>query len=241
MSKFLHNGPCDRCGSRNNLATYDDGSQWCWGCHFYSAPIGISLNSVRDRLVGNIKSSSPATQLPRDSSPHIPGAPLEWIKKYGLTNDEIREAGFLYSEEKQQLIYPVYDADGVCIFWQGRTFDPKQERKYDTKGNQKDVLVLLGTGDTCVVVEDVVSAIKVARHTTATPLFGSHIDLQTVLRLCKRYKSLTIWLDPDKIKEAVKFSHKYGPYFKDGCRAVMSDKDPKDHSDSEIQNAVTSL
>lgn len=33
-SKFLHHAPCENCGSRDNVAVYDDHS-YCFGCHNY--------------------------------------------------------------------------------------------------------------------------------------------------------------------------------------------------------------
>ncbi|MGW8177207.1 MAG: DnaB-like helicase C-terminal domain-containing protein [bacterium] len=34
-ANFLHHEPCPNCGSRDNLARYDDGHGWCFGCQYY--------------------------------------------------------------------------------------------------------------------------------------------------------------------------------------------------------------
>ena len=33
-SQFLHHEPCPNCGSKDNLARYDDGHGWCFGCGY---------------------------------------------------------------------------------------------------------------------------------------------------------------------------------------------------------------
>ena len=32
MATFVKHEPCSKCGSRDNLARYDDGSAYCFGC-----------------------------------------------------------------------------------------------------------------------------------------------------------------------------------------------------------------
>ena len=34
-SEFIGHEPCPKCGSRDNLARYDDGHGWCFGCGYY--------------------------------------------------------------------------------------------------------------------------------------------------------------------------------------------------------------
>ena len=34
-SNFLNHEPCPKCGSRDNLARFDDGHGYCFGCQYY--------------------------------------------------------------------------------------------------------------------------------------------------------------------------------------------------------------
>ena len=36
-SKFIGHEPCPECGSKNNLARYDDGHGYCFGCEYWEA------------------------------------------------------------------------------------------------------------------------------------------------------------------------------------------------------------
>ena len=33
-SEFIQHEPCPECGSRDNLARYDDGHAFCFGCNY---------------------------------------------------------------------------------------------------------------------------------------------------------------------------------------------------------------
>jgi DNA primase len=97
-------------------------------------------------------------------------------------------------------------------------------------------LTIYGNGDTIVCVEDVLSAIKIARLSPdycATPLLGSSMSLETTQALSERFKKILIWLDRDKAKEAIRISRnlKQRGILVD---VVISPKDPKDYEKGEI-------
>jgi twinkle protein len=46
VGEFIKHEPCPECGSRDNLARYDNGSGWCWGCKTYFAPSDKPTNRV---------------------------------------------------------------------------------------------------------------------------------------------------------------------------------------------------
>ena len=240
MGKFLHNGPCHKCGSRDNRATYDDGSEWCWGCHTFKPPDGISVENIKHSIYGkeiDLTTVTHLVPLPLDAAPILPAEPLAWLKKYELTNQEIYDNHWMWSDEQKMLIFPVFDVDGTCRFYSGRYFPTDPKKKYDIKGRKDEPQLELGNkdSDTIVVTEDVVSAIKVGRIATGMPLWGAHLSMRLALRLSKRFKRCVIWLDMDKAKESLKMARIYSPLFKQGCDCVVTDKDPKEYSTYEIK------
>jgi len=42
-SKFVKHEPCTQCGSKNNLARYDDGHAYCFGCGYYVSGDGMEV------------------------------------------------------------------------------------------------------------------------------------------------------------------------------------------------------
>ena len=235
MATWLRNTNCPSCGSKDNLAEYDDGSAWCWGCHHYRRP---QLSSYI-----NVRSKKPAIKekvsLPEDAVDLIPKKALDWISKYHLTNEEFSKVKPLYSYERDLFIFPVYDFDGTLLMWQGRYFgnNPKHP-KYLTRG-AKDVLHIVGdqTGDAVVLTEDLISAIKVGTVINAMPLWGSSMPLGTLRKLSDRFKCLVLWLDMDKAKESLVFRSKFQPWFEQ-VFSLVTPKDPKEYLTDEIRRLL---
>lgn len=94
--------------------------------------------------------------------------------------------------------------------------------------------LVLGKGDSLVVVEDVVSAIKVSRVARAIPLFGSHLPTEWMVKIIKeRPKRVFIWLDNDKWTESMKFTAKMNT-LAPICKSVRTEEDPKVYDETQI-------
>jgi DNA primase len=91
-------------------------------------------------------------------------------------------------------------------------------------------------GDTLILVEDVLSAIKVGRHYHTVAVLGSHINDAVIAQAITK-KRVMLWLDDDKYKESQAFSSRLRGL---GILAVSltSNKDPKCLADSEIRLMV---
>lgn len=213
---------------------WDDGHKWCFSCGYYIPASGIvPVAEIASRLRRETKGNRYYNlSLPSDFSFTIRPDAVAWLRKYGITDEEIRHNNIGWSESHEYLVFTVFDPDGNLCLWQGRYFGGNPEHhKYDTKGNAGDVFHIVGdrySADSVVVlVEDCVSAIKVARDYPAMALFGSEI-VARLSRLSRITKNLVIWLDPDKTREAVKAAKKAEPLF-ETVRVIISDFDPKMH------------
>jgi hypothetical protein len=167
-------------------------------------------------------------EITLDLTTDIPMKAKQWLLKYGITNEEIGQNNIAYNANSDILVLL-----HTQNYWQGRCFGD-QHQKYLSKGNKP--LTIYGNGDTIVCVEDVLSAIKIARLSPdycATPLLGSSMSLETTQSLSERFKKILIWLDRDKAKEAIRISRnlKQRGILVD---VVISPKDPKDYEKGEI-------
>ena len=54
MSEFLRHEPCPKCGSKDNLARYDDGHAYCFGCEYYEHADGQEQQTVEKPKVANL-------------------------------------------------------------------------------------------------------------------------------------------------------------------------------------------
>ena len=229
MSKFLHHIPCPKCGSRDNCGEYDD-HFFCFGCKYYKPKDDIG--SVRSRynkrqsqeIAGD--SNSIETSLP------IPPEPLRWLLSYGITLQEIESSCISWNEEQQLLVLMK-----TPEYWQARCFG-NQKTKYLSKGTKP--LTFYGYADKLVCVEDILSAIKISRLSPewcALPLLGCSLSEDFIQRLSGRFKSVLIWLDHDKAKEAISIARMLRSRGFNSS-VVITKEDPKEYSKEELKKEL---
>lgn len=238
-SKFLGHESCPRCGSRDNLAVYDDGHKWCFGCNYYVPP-ATTLASLNRRMVrqgeeeldaGGIDTSLFSYELPERAD--------KWIRKYGITDAEIRFYQLAWCDLRQTLVFP-FLRDGRVVLTNERYFGPNPKHpKYLTFGNKsKEVVYLCGAHnvDKLVLVEDFVSAIKVRRLVSTMPLLGCTIP-EMVLPWAKgRFKKLGVWLDFNKAAESLREASKAAAFVP--STSIVTTADPKELSMNQIDKTL---
>jgi len=146
-----------------------------------------------------------------------------WVYNSGVTEEELRTHGIGYSPSRDTIIFPVSGG------WQERVIIGKQ--KYLTH-SKKDLYFHLSNGPVCVIVEDVLSAIRVGRHASAHALLG--VSLKDCSPLIG-YDRFVIWLDNDntQVLAAVKKIEKRLSQW--ATVKVISDvADPKKQTEEEL-------
>lgn len=227
---------------------------WRMYCHRCGASrvikhVGVAspstLISRVNGLLSAVKPKSRVMYLPEDfDTSYLPFTAKAWLRKYGVTDDEIKRYRFGYSERMNRLIMPVFNG-GELVYWQGRRLSGnKEEPKYismkSTAGSAFFNLATEGATDV-VIVEDVVSAVVLRRAGyNAIALLGSYIGDRVAGYLSTlQYQSVVVWLDPDKRKESVKFARMLsGLGFSATC-LVTPTKDPKDYSITQVRNHLS--
>lgn len=230
-ARFTGHESCPKCGSRDNLGRYSDGSAWCFGCH-YREPPRRSLQNVRD----NNNNNDPISDFSGFSSV-LPKQAIVWLRKYGLTPEECEH--FQWDPGRQRLVVGITRADKL-VFWQGRRFGAEGPKYLSSGRVPWDPPLTFGTEGPVVFTEDVVSAIKVGRQATGVPLFGSYMPAEALKWASGTGKDIFLWLDPDKFREALKQALRATAA---GVRVhpVHSDRDPKEHTDGEIRAKLPAL
>lgn len=228
-SEFITHEPCPKCGSRDNLGRYDDGHGYCFGCGYVEFP---DAGRLLPRITESVKSADHGYLL-ADAQPAIGVKGWVWLAKYGIRRSEVE--GWLWSEERQWLIFPLLTEDGIIKVWQARNFsETRPKPKTLTFGPVSETLHILGTGGTVVVVEDIISATKVGRQTASVPIFGSNVQLKLLTRLRGLYENIVIWLDKDMAQKSLQASRRASQLGFKSARSVITDKDPKEYSDEDI-------
>ncbi len=236
-SVFVRHEPCPECNSRDNLGIWDDGHKFCFGCGYFEGGEAQTTEQLTKRLKQQEEKFPDASiNLPSDNTRTLPEITLVWLRKYGLTNKEIyQQNSFSWSDKYESLIYSVFDPVGNLVMYQTRYFgNDDAVSRFITRGFPEDVFHILGSNNNCItVVEDIISAIKVGRHTSAMPLWGSNLSTKRISRLAQMYPNLNIWLDKDKQMYSVMGRQRAAPFF-NRARSIISANDPKTYNDLSV-------
>lgn len=173
--------------------------------------------------------------LPQDVEPTIPAKALDWLKKFHITYKDIIANQILWSEYRQLLIFPYDNA------WQGRYFgnDPKHP-KWFSRGKLDDIIHIKGLtneSEKVILVEDILSCIRVGKFVPTVCLFGSHVSSAKLARLKHVGSSYVWWLDYDKRDDAHRQAlraHSLGY----NTSVIVTELDPKEYSDKEIREVL---
>lgn len=232
MGRFVGHLPCPRCNSKDNMADYTD-SYYCFGCGY--SKVKKDLDSLRSRIEGNKEKETSGIML--ETSSILPPIALKWLLSYGLTKQEIEQ--FTWEPTKNLLV--LYNSES---YWQGRNFKEGSNVKYLSQGKkpllfyEKGVIVQNPTNKTLVFVEDIVSAVKVSRFATSSPLLGSSVPLETILKCLEHdFDRTLIWMDRDKAKESLKAS-KQASQILGNVQSVITELDPKELDNETIRRLI---
>jgi ribosomal protein S27AE len=220
---FIQHTNCPKCGSRDNLAEYTDGF-YCFGCGYKKQK--NDLNSIRSRLSEHQPDAMLSDELILDYD--IPLKPMQWLLQYNITKDDVKLYQIGWEPRKQMLVLL-----NTPEYHQARNFSGYGP-KYIAKG--KKPLIFYNISDTLICVEDVISAIKIAKsnkNVCVIPLLGSIIPLELTETILKRFNKVFVWLDRDKAIEAVKQARNLKQKGIDSD-VIITPKDPKEYSTGEI-------
>lgn len=257
FSKTRHEA-CPACRAKgadtrgDNLARYPDGHAWCFSCGHYEPTdeerkMYALFRAAPDWRKAEIEANDDFLRFPDDFDRYIPKEGMEWFKRYGITNQEIIQHRFGWSQSQQLLIMPVFDKENRLLMWQGRFFKDNSKLKYLTKGPKSDIVHIVWPdgyslnnqalfteeGATVILTEGLLDAIKVGRVYPAMPVWGSKASLGQLRKLSRQFSRLGVWLDPDKTPDAVRTAiraSQFVPSF-----VVTSTQDPKNYMDHNIR------
>lgn len=243
---FQNHEPCTRCGSKNNLARYADGGGWCFGCGLWQPPTQAP-SSFLSRASHDLPQELPEyPRIPEDSGTQFSEEAVRWLAKFHLSIPDAIRHGVVYSPSMQQLIYQMGSV------WQARNFNPERLKKSKnfTSGNVNECRHIYGhiddRGDdssvqlspqTLVIVEDPVSAMRIAPLRPSMPLLGSHLATSRLIALTGLYDSIWFWLDSDKLKEARAMAER-ARLIDIHVKVIYTDLDPKCYTHTELMEIL---
>lgn len=254
-------GPCPSCPSSDAYTVYEDGHGYCFSCH-YRTPGENNVEYLKKRweswsmkllsfkgrceeMATDIQEVDPYSFNINNYSSVLDKKAIQWLKKYGITDTEIRGFKFLWNHKTHSLVFPFYDESGKIAFTNERYFGPNKDfPKYITHGNKSAYIHWFCPNrnspserpDVALLVEDVISAIKVGRHYACMPLFGSSIPAGVPKTLYNRFKIARVWLDMDKAGTSLIEASKLSQW--GSARSIITPYDPKEYGNEGIKEKV---
>lgn len=227
MAQFVRHGPCDKCGSKDNRAHYSDGSSYCFGCKAYTRPTQVANDEEGPKPAMNILS-----HLVED----IPEPNLTWLRQY-LTDEQIRQF-FFYCPKLKRHVYLEFEGRDLA-YWEARSVNPSDRKVISSGKKPYKVWGKVHETSVVVLVEDIVSAIKVSEVAGVCCLHGSAIPhaLYKYLGELPGVSMVIIWLDRDKLSDASVYARKF-EFWGIDCAFIMTPKDPKDYNKDEIAEMI---
>jgi hypothetical protein len=166
-----------------------------------------------------------------------PGRAIHWVKQYRISDFELLEYEIAYSATKKRVILPIW-WEGEKVGYQARKiYDEDPGPKYITKAKAPPGFMLKGEQSKVeiVLVEDVISAIKVGRACPAVAMLSTN-PTSTLMDYVKTFSNYKIWLDmdnPQVIRQALKLLKSLNVF--GNTKLIISPKDPKCYDDYDIR------
>jgi len=256
-SRFVKHGPCESCGSKDNVAWYSNGTGYCFGCRrFYLQTDQRELLALRhDTSSVDERSTGQQAERHRDGGVRPPPDDMctlyrpdivSWFKVYNLSVIDLLKYNVYWSSSREQVIYVFYgESKDDIILWQARNFrnGVAKAHRFFTTGVPNETVAAYypdetGGEKTAIIVEDCVSAIKVAKAGfVGVPAFGSGFSDGKLKRLCGMFDQLVFWLDYDKYKESQTLARKAG-MLGANVRTNLTVEDPKYFTCDDIKDLI---
>lgn len=185
-----------------------------------------------------------AIALPESFTPGVPRGAGEWLKTYGVTEDDVKRYGIGYDTGRQRIVWPVREA-GELLSWQARDWQGRSKLKWLTPKGVTTSPVFYSLGkpikpDYCIIVEDVLSAMRVGKMYSSLALLGTSATPRKLSRIAAWYreskaKQVVLLLDDDAPDKALKI---ITALTQRGIPAILRigrlGKDPKEYTSEEL-------
>lgn len=228
MGRVIKKEACPQCReigkdrSGDNLARYEDYSAFCFSCGY--------TEKARRSLRAPSPSKTPSNTI-------VDTLPLEahmFLDRYNLSESEKKFFGWSVNNQRM-----AFKGNG---FVELRDVTGQKQSKTLFFGDKHPYLFKCAesTKPNLIVVEDIISAIKVARVCDSLCLFGSFWPDSSLLETFRAgYSRVVLWMDYDKRVEALKQARKASTI---GMlpKTIFTFEDPKFYSTEEIKAHINS-
>jgi hypothetical protein len=153
-------------------------------------------------------------------------------QRYELEKYDLMVNGVKYAQQSSRVVFPTKTKEGEtwgCVVKDefDRTSDRPKAVVYPTIDRVKlHYPASVQFDGTIAIVEDCISATKVAKIMPSVALLGHHLSDEMALDIAKVAKNVVFMLDPDVAHKAIEYAKEYRTLF--NTHILFLDRDPKD-------------
>lgn len=232
-------GYCPDCGGKNTFTASKTGGAVVYNCYKLGCKIqgiqtvGMTAADIEARMrdVPKPKPKVEVMELPeyvvRISEVHCSSGIDAFRDKWDLWDQ-----GLMYDLKDRRAVFPIF-INNVLIDAVGRALQGAEPKwlRYTGKANY----FIAGIGETVVVVEDVISAITVAKlGFTGMAILGTSLSVAHIEQL-GNYSQVIVALDPDAAHKTLKYRREIEEWTGVTTTALRLDDDIKYRVSSDIQ------
>jgi hypothetical protein len=233
--------PHKPCKSSDAYTTYSDGSTYCFSCTKYTSAKSGEYKGMKymgpPKIIESVNATGLDLYKERLDVDLFTSKPLYMQLRQYLDEGEI-DKYFFYSPATSRYVFA--HAEGTEDFFYEARGTPNRVPKVKQDGTKPTLIMgqIKATG-ILVVVEDLISAIKVGRQYGSMPLFGSYMSPAQMAKVksIPNLKMVIFWLDNDKYDKGMEYAKAMGMMIH--SVAVHTKEDPKFYGAEPIRYVVT--
>jgi len=229
-------GDCPDCGGKNTFTANKSGGAVLYNCY----KLGCKISGVHTVGMTAADIQARMQEIEQDKpKPKVEAMVLpEYVVPSGSGLDAFRDKwdlwdqGLMYDLKDRRAVFPIF-INGVMLDAVGRALQGAEPKwlRYTGKANY----FLAGIGETVVVVEDVISAITVAKlGFTGMAILGTSLSVAHMEQL-GNYSQVIVALDPDAAHKTLRFRQEIEAWTGVGTIALRLDDDIKYRVESDIE------
>lgn len=232
---------------------------WVWYCHNCGGkgfvPYGVNdllqICKNKELLEHEVQTNTDYWEPEADEV--LTGYVYDWLENYIYPSEIYRVVSnykFYGNDRLGWLVMPIFGRDGIKLGWQARNFNharDKKQPKYITKKkpnlDQPFCFRAIGHNPVCVLVEDIISAVRVGEITDSYAILGSptRIPSDVATELTKYYDKVIVWYDSDKWSAAKNVANQLTTCYGLATGTIVTEKDPKELGEYRIQQLLKAV
>ena len=229
-------GDCPDCGGKNTFTANKSGGAVLYNCY----KLGCKISGVHTVGMTAADIQARMQEIEQDKpKPKVEAMVLpEYVVPSGSGLDAFRDKwdlwdqGLMYDLKDRRAVFPIF-INGVMLDAVGRALQGAEPKwlRYTGKANY----FIAGIGETVVVVEDVISAITVAKlGFTGMAILGTSLSVAHMEQL-GNYSQVIVALDPDAAHKTLRFRQEIEAWTGATTIALRLDDDIKYRVESDIE------